>query len=76
LRNSHINRSPHKNIKTSDASLKAVSEAISKKSKSLKCIELNFNGCFEITNKGLGYLVEKIEKNVKSLERVKLELRR
>jgi len=71
-----FSRSPHKNINTSDESVKAISEALSSHSESLRLIDLSFSGCNKITKDGLEYLIGKIEDNIKSLEKVKLDFRR
>jgi len=69
-------RSSSKEINTSDASLKAIGEVLSSSSEGLKCIELSFSGCTKITKNGLEYFIGNIEKNVKKLEKVKLDFRR
>jgi len=71
-----LSSSSSKDIKTSDQSLKAIGEALSSHSESLKSIELSFSGCNKITRNGLESLIGKIEKNIKNLEKVKLDFRR
>jgi len=58
-----------------DISLQAISKALSQNLKSLLYLDLYFNRCDQITDKGLEYLVkqiEKNEKNEKTLKKVRL----